>query len=380
MQRIYLDNAATTPLKKCVFEKMAAYLTEEYGNADSPHATGRKAMAAVDNARDTIAAWLGAKPKEIYFTSGGTESDNWAIIGAARAQKKQGRTHVLLSSIEHHAVLFAAEILQEEGFDVEQIPVNEGGMVALNTVSAMIRPDTALVCVMRVNNETGIVQPVGEIAEIAHSVGALCFVDAVQSAPHERIDVAKWKVDLLSVSSHKLHGPKGCGALYVKSGVKIERLVGGGEQERGLRGGTLNVPAIVGFAAAVQALDYEKSEETIRKASEAFVGEISVLEGISFNGNREKAISGVLSVRVEGVENATLLYKTDLAGLSIAAGSACSSASVKPSHVLTAMNMSERAAKESVRISFSSLTTEEEARTAGKIFVECVQAVRGVQK
>ena len=380
MQRIYLDNAATTPLKKCVFEKMAAYLTEEYGNADSPHATGRKAMAAVDNARDTIAAWLGAKPKEIYFTSGGTESDNWAIIGAARAQKKQGRTHVLLSSIEHHAVLFAAEILQEEGFDVEQIPVNEGGMVALNTVSAMIRPDTALVCVMRVNNETGIVQPVGEIAEIAHSVGALCFVDAVQSAPHERIDVAKWKVDLLSVSSHKLHGPKGCGALYVKSGVKIERLVGGGEQERGLRGGTLNVPAIVGFAAAVQALDYEKSEETIRKASEAFVEEISVLEGISFNGNREKAISGVLSVRVEGVENATLLYKTDLAGLSIAAGSACSSASVKPSHVLTAMNMSERAAKESVRISFSSLTTEEEARTAGKIFVECVQAVRGVQK
>ena len=253
-------------------------------------------------------------------------------------------------------------------------------MVALNTVSAMIRPDTALVCVMRVNNETGIVQPVGEIAEIAHSVGALCFVDAVQSAPHERIDVAKWKVDLLSVSSHKLHGPKGCGALYVKSGVKIERLVGGGEQERGLRGGTLNVPAIVGFAAAVQALDYEKSEETIRKASEAFVEEISVLEGISFNGNREKAISGVLSVRVEGVENATLLYKTDLAGLSIAAGSACSSASVKPSHVLTAMNMSERAAKESVRISFSSLTTEEEARTAGKIFVECVQAVRGVQK
>ena len=380
MQRIYLDNAATTPLKKSVFEKMSAYFTQEYGNADSPHATGRKAMAAVDSSRDLIAQWLGAKPKEIYFTSGGTESDNWAIIGAARAQKKQGRGHVLLSSIEHHAALFAAEILKEEGFEVEQIPVNEGGRVALNTISGMIRPDTALVCVMRVNNETGIVQPVKEIAEIAHSAGALCFVDAVQSAPHERINVGDWGVDLLSVSSHKLHGPKGCGALYIKSGVKIERLVGGGEQERGLRGGTLNVPAIVGFAAAVQALDYPQTEAAIHAACEAFLQEISTLDGISFNGDRTNAIDGVLSIRVAGVDNATLLYKTDLAGLSIAAGSACSSASVKPSHVLTAMGLDERAAKESVRVSFSALTSVEEAKTAGKIFVECVQAVRGVQK
>lgn len=378
MQRIYLDNAATTPLKKTVFERMSAYFTEEFGNADSPHATGRKAMAAVDFARDTIAAWLGAKPKEIYFTSGGTESDNWAILGAARAQAKKGKRHVLLSAIEHHAVLFAAETLRAEGFDVEEIPVNEGGRVETNAILRAIREDTALVCVMRVNNETGIVQPIEEIAKITHDAGVLFFVDAVQAAPHEAIDVREWGVDLLSVSSHKLHGPKGCGALYIKSGVQIERLVGGGEQERGLRGGTLNVPAIVGFAAAVEALDYEATNRAIAAAKDAFLRGISALDGVTRNGDCAHAIDGVLSLRVEGVDNATLLYKTDLAGLSIAAGSACSSASVKPSHVLTAMGMSERAAKESVRVSFSGLTTEEEAQEAARIFVACVQAVRGV--
>jgi cysteine desulfurase len=378
MQRIYLDNAATTPLKKNVFERITAYLTEEFGNADSPHATGRKAMAAVDSSRDLIAEWLGAKPKEIYFTSGGTESDNWAVLGAARAQKKKGRMHVLVSAIEHHAVLFAAETLRGEGFDVEEIPVNEGGRVETNAILAAIREDTALVCVMRVNNETGVVQPIEEIAKIAHTAGALFFVDAVQAAPHEPIDVKAWGVDLLSVSSHKLHGPKGCGALYIKSGVQVERLEGGGEQERGLRGGTLNVPAIVGFAAAVAALDHAAANRAITAAKQAFLQGISTLEGITFNGDRENAIDGVLSLRVLGVDNATLLYKTDLAGLSIAAGSACSSASVKPSHVLTAMGMSERAAKESVRISFSQLTTEEEAREAAAIFVRCVQAIRGV--
>lgn len=378
MQRIYLDNAATTPLKKTVFERMSAYFTEEFGNADSPHATGRKAMAAVDFARDTIAAWLGAKPKEIYFTSGGTESDNWAILGAARAQAKKGKRHVLLSSIEHHAVLFAAETLRAEGFDVEEISVNEGGRVETNAILRAIREDTALVCVMRVNNETGIVQPIEEIAKITHDAGVLFFVDAVQAAPHEAIDVREWGVDLLSVSSHKLHGPKGCGALYIKSGVQIERLVGGGEQERGLRGGTLNVPAIVGFAAAVEALDYEATNRAIAAAKDAFLRGISALDGVTRNGDCAHAIDGVLSLRVEGVDNATLLYKTDLAGLSIAAGSACSSASVKPSHVLTAMGMSEQAAKESVRVSFSGLTTEEEAQEAARIFVACVQAVRGV--
>ena len=378
MQRIYLDNAATTPLKKTVFERMSAYFTEEFGNADSPHATGRKAMAVVDFARDTIAAWLGAKPKEIYFTSGGTESDNWAILGAARAQAKKGKRHVLLSSIEHHAVLFAAETLRAEGFDVEEISVNEGGRVETNAILRAIREDTALVCVMRVNNETGIVQPIEEIAKITHDAGVLFFVDAVQAAPHEAIDVREWGVDLLSVSSHKLHGPKGCGALYIKSGVQIERLVGGGEQERGLRGGTLNVPAIVGFAAAVEALDYEATNRAIAAAKDAFLRGISALDGVTRNGDCAHAIDGVLSLRVEGVDNATLLYKTDLAGLSIAAGSACSSASVKPSHVLTAMGMSEQAAKESVRVSFSGLTTEEEAQEAARIFVACVQAVRGV--
>ena len=196
MERIYLDNAATTPLDTEVVEKMLPFLTERFGNADSPHAFGRKAMVAVDCARDTVAACLGAKPSEIYFTSGGTEADNWAILGGARAKKKEGRNHVLVSAIEHHAALYAAETLREEGFDVEYIPVNEGGRVELNEVIARLKPTTALVCIMRVNNETGVVQPIEEIAPAVQKNGALFFVDGVQAAPHERIDVKKMGVDM----------------------------------------------------------------------------------------------------------------------------------------------------------------------------------------
>ena len=377
---VYLDNAATTPLDSEVLAKMLPYLQESYGNADSPHAVGRRAMVAVDAARDEIASLLNARPSEIYFTSGGTEADNWAILGGARAKKKEGRTHVLISSIEHHAALFAAETLEKEGFEIEQIPVNEGGRVELNVVKQLLRPTTALVCVMRVNNETGVVQPIEELVAMAHENGALCFTDCVQAAPHERIDVKKWGVDLLSLSSHKMHGPKGCGALYVKSGVKIEKLVGGGEQERGMRGGTLNVPAIVGFAAAMQKTTALQTEthERLSGYRRLFLEKLSDVEGITVNGEQEKTIPAVLSLRVAGVDNATLLYKADLQGLCIAAGSACSSASVKPSHVLLSMGMSEQAAKETVRISFGRQNTEEEIIKAAEIFKETVKSLRKV--
>lgn len=378
---IYFDNAATTPPDKEAVGRMLCYLQESYGNADSPHAAGRKAMIAVDSARETVANALGAKFSEIYFTSGGTEADNWAILGGARAKRKEGRTHILISSIEHHAAFFAAETLAKEGFEVEYIPVNEGGRVALNDVKRLLRPTTAMLCVMRVNNETGAVQPIKELAPLAKENGCLFFVDGVQAFPHEKIDVKAWGVDLLSVSSHKLHGPKGCGALYIRSGVKMEKLVGGGEQERGLRGGTLNVPAIVGFATAVEKTvkEYSTAEARIREIRESFLNGIRELDGVTVNGDGEIS-PAVLSLRVEGVDNATLLYKADLEGLCIAAGSACASASVKPSHVLTAMGRTEREAKETVRISFGRQNTVEEGELAAKIFVEVVKSLRKNKK
>lgn len=375
---IYFDNAATTPLDTEVAQRMLPFFSECFGNADSPHAFGRKAMVAVDCARDAVAAALNAKPSEIYFTSGGTEADNWAILGGARAKRKEGKTHVLISAIEHHAALFAAETLGKEGFEVEYIPVNDGGRVELNTVKRLLRPSTALVCVMRVNNETGVIQPIEELSPIVKETGALFFVDGVQAAPHEKIDVKKWGVDLLSISSHKLHGPKGCGALYIRSGVKMERLVGGGEQERGMRGGTLNVPAIVGFSAAVektvQGMDtFHRAVEETRKA---FLDGISALDGVQVNGDERYRLGAVLSLSVDGVDNATLLYRLDLDGLCVAAGSACASASVKPSHVLTAMGMTEERARQTVRISFGRQNTAAEGARAAEIFVNAVKSLR----
>ena len=377
MDRIYLDHAATTPLDKEVLDKMLPYFCEEFGNADSPHAAGRKAVNAVDNARDTVASLIGAKANEVYFTSGGTEADNWAIIGGAYAQKAQGKDHVIVSAIEHHAVLYAAEKLKKEGFQITYLPVNEGGRVEASALQNAITERTGLIAVMAANNETGVLQPVKELAAIAHEHGALFFTDGVQAAPYLPIDVKEWGVDMLSMSSHKFFGPKGCGVLYIKSGVKIERFVGGGEQERGLRGGTTNVPSVVGLAAA-----YEKnvgtmslSNEKIAHLSALFLKEISALGGVFQNGAGEK-LPGVLNLRIEGVSNVDLLYKLDLQRVCIAVGSACASGSIDPSHVLIAMGLTEQEARESVRSSFGKDNTEEEIRRAASIFVKTVEVLR----
>ena len=377
MKTIYLDYAATTPLDNEVFEKMRPYFCENFGNADSPHGFGRKAMFAVDSARDKIAELIGAKPSEVYFTSGGTESDNWAIVGGAEAKRAEGKNRVLISSIEHHAALAAAERLQTQGFAVEYIPVNGDGTVELSTVEKLLSNDVALVCVMAANNETGVLQPVKEIAALAKACGALFFTDAVQLAPHEKIDVKTLGADMLSFSAHKFYGPKGVGVLYVKSGVKIEKFIGGGEQERGLRGGTVNVPSVVGMAAA-----YEKNVATVYETNEKitairvlFLKEISALDGVTVNGG--EGLPSILNLRVKGIENAAFLYAMDLKGVAFSAGSACASASVKPSHVLTAMGLTETEAKECVRISFGRENTEEEIATAAKLFVETVRKQRG---
>ena len=383
---IYFDHAATTPLDNDVFEKMRPFYTENFGNADSLHSFGRKAQNAVDNARDSVAELLGAKPSEIYFTSGGTESDNWAVLGGAYAAKKQGKTHVLLSAIEHHAVLSAGERLQKEGFDVEYLPVNKGGRVELNEVLRRIKPNTGLIGVMAANNETGALQPVQEIAKIARENGCLFFTDCVQLAPHKKIDVVSLGADMISLSSHKFYGPKGCGVLYIKKGVAIEKLVAGGEQERGMRGGTLNVPNIVGFAAALEKCQAEMSanEQKLLSLRKIFIKEILKIQGAKINGEFQEdcadGISSIVNVRFDGVENAAFLYNMDLQGVAVAAGSACASASLKPSHVLTAMNLTEEEAKTSVRFSFGKENTEEEILFVVEKVKEVVKKIKSAEK
>ncbi len=377
-KNIYFDNAATTSLDKRVLEKMLPYFIENYGNADSPHALGRKAMGAVDLARDTLAELLNANKNEIYFTSGGTESDNWALLGGARAKRKEGKTRVVVSSIEHHAVLSATERLKEEGFEIVYLQVNEGGRVALNEIENAVNDETAIVCLMAANNETGVLQPIEKACEIAHEKGALFFTDAVQLAPYEPIDVKKVPCDLVSISAHKFYGPKGVGALYVKNGVKIEKLVGGGEQERGLRGGTVNVPSVIGLAHAYYLARAEMAErnEKISRLKNLFLKEIFSLEGVHVNGESENALPSVLSLRFDGVENTAFLYAMDLKGVCLAAGSACASASIKPSHVLTAMGLSEEQAKNSVRFSFGKDNTQDEIIKGAKLTKETVLNLR----
>ena len=375
MARIYLDHAATTPLDNEILQKMLPYFTEEFGNADSPHATGRKAMNAVDFARDKIAELLHAKPNEVFFTSGGTEADNWALHGGAYAAKEKGRTHVIVSSIEHHAVLAAAEKLQKEGFQVTYLPVNEQGVVTVETLEEALTENTGLVAVMAANNETGVLQPIKELAEITHRAGAVFFTDAVQAAPHIAIDVKDLGVDMLAFSSHKIYGPKGCGVLYIKNGVKVKGLIVGGEQERGLRGGTTNVPAVVGMSAAYEKTVKLQSEndEKIRDLRKAFLEELSAISGLQVNG---EGVAAVLNLRVSGVSNVDLVFKSDLEGICIAGGSACASASIKPSHVLLAMGRSEQEAKECIRVSFGRSNTEAEVREAAKILCRVIEKLR----
>lgn len=380
MDKIYFDHAATTPVDSEVLEKMIPYFCEKFGNADSPHGVGRKAMNAVDFARDKVAELLHAKPNEIYFTSGGTEADNWAIISGAYAMREQGRDRVIISSIEHHAVLATAEKLEQEGFKVTRLPVNEKGEIQTEDLSAEIDEKTGLVAVMAANNETGVLQPVERLCQIAKDFGALFFTDAVQYAPYMPIDVKALGVDMLSLSSHKFYGPKGCGVLYIRGGIKTKGLIVGGEQERGLRGGTTNVPAVVGLATALEknTLDMQANNEKIRALRELFLREISTLDGVMINGDTEKSLPAVLNVRFKGVNNADFVYNMDLRGVSLAAGSACASASIKPSHVLTAMGLNETQARESVRFSFGKDNTAEEIVRGAELTKETVERLRGL--
>ena len=374
MRRIYLDHAATTPADERVAAAMLPCLTDNFGNAHSLHAFGRRAAAAVDEARDKVASLLGAKPREIYFTSGGTEADNWALRGAARAGAAKGR-HVVLSAVEHPAVRAAARRLAEDGFEVSAAPVGADGVLDLPAFASLLREDTVLAAVMAVNNETGAVQPLAEVSRLCRARGVLLFCDAVQAAGAYPLDVNAPPVDLLSISAHKFYGPKGVGALYVREGVRIAPLVAGGEQERGLRGGTTNVAGAVGMAEALSLARAELSAAQLRAggACEAFVRLVlAEAEGARLNGPRQACLSFASGGRLyslanfsfAGVDGSALLALLDRLGVAASGGSACSSGSLEPSPVLAAMGLPASLARSGVRFSFGRENTEADAAEA----------------
>ncbi len=364
MKRVYLDYAATTPLDSEVLEEMFPYYSEIFGNASSQHWYGQKALNAVDRARERVAAAIGAKPNEIYFTSGGTESDNWAIKGAALANAAKGR-HVISTAIEHHAVLNSLEELTRQGFEVTYLPVNGEGVLELETLKKALRADTVLISVMTANNEIGSVQPIAEIGAFAAENGVLFHTDAVQAVGSIPVSVSNLNVDLLSLSAHKFYGPKGVGALYVKSGVRLDKLIVGGSQERSMRGGTYNVAGIVGLGAAIEKAVANLSDNS-RKTAETrdyFVSRVKAeIPSAIYNGvDSSKRLPGNANFTFPDVEGEGLLMALDLAGVAVSAGSACSAGTVKASHVILALGMDEYLAQGSIRFSFGKNSTKEDA-------------------
>lgn len=363
---MYFDHAATTPVEKRVLETMLPYFSEVYANASSSHALGRKSAMAVDDARDSMARLLHRKAKELYFTSGGTEADNWALKGIAYANREKGK-HILVSAFEHPAMLESAKFLKKEGFDVEFLPVDENGFVTPQSVKERLRQDTTLVCVMAANNEVGTIQPLKEIGKIVKENGSVFFSDFVQAMGEVEIPD---EVDVFSCSSHKLYGPKGIGLLCVKEGVKIERLHHGGHQERSLRGGTTNTPLIVGFAEALRLTFSEGAErrEKVKSFRDFFVDAL-LCDSVTLNGDRKKRLVANANLCFHGKNGQALLNKLDLNGICASTGSACTSGAVHPSHVLLAMGK-EKEASSSIRFSFGYENTMEEIAQAIQIIKE----------
>lgn len=362
MRKIYADNAATTKLSPKVLEQMMPYLTEYYGNPSSLYSVGGQAKKAVETARQDIAQCLNALPNEIYFTSGGSESDNWAIKGVAHALAKKGKKHIVTSAFEHHAVLHTCLALEKEGFEVTYLDVHSDGLVRPAELEAALREDTALVTIMYANNEIGTIQPIPEIGAICKKHGVLFHTDAVQAVGNVPIDVKGQNIDLLSLTAHKLHGPKGCGALYIRRGIRPEILIDGGAQERGQRAGTENVAGIVGLAAAMKEALATMDERSARitKMRNRLIDGLSKIERSRLNGDRDKRLAGNLNMCFEGIEGESLLLKLDLKGICASSGSACTSGSLDPSHVLLSIGLPHEIAHGSMRLSFSDDTSEED--------------------
>ena len=359
---IYTDNAATTKMSDTALAAMLPCLQDNYGNPSSLHSVGQRAAEALQGARETVARCLGCDPKEIIFTSGGSEAGNQAIISAARLGALKGKKHIISTAIEHHAVLHTLKKLEKEGFDVELLPVGTTGTITLEQVAAAIRPDTALVTIMYANNEIGSILPIPEIGAVCREKGVIFHTDAVQAAGHLPIDVKAQNIDMLSLSGHKFHGPKGSGVLYVRKGIPLVNIIEGGAQERGKRAGTENLPAIVGMAAALQeACDHiDDNAAKVSALRDKLISGLSKIPHSALNGDPVHRLPGNVNFCFEGIEGESLLLLLDAKGICASSGSACTSGSLDPSHVLLAIGRPHEVAHGSLRLSLCEWNTEEE--------------------
>ena len=360
--QVYADNAATTKMSRTAIEAMLPYMDEIYGNPSSLHSVGQRAAEALQGARETVAQCLNCTPREIYFTSGGSEADNQAILSAARIGERKGKKHIISTAFEHHAVLHTLKKLEKEGFEVELLPVGPIGTVTAQQVADAIREDTCLVTVMYANNEIGSILPIAEIGAVCRERGVLFHTDAVQAAGHLPIDVQAQKVDMLSLSAHKFHGPKGIGVLYARKGIVLTSLIEGGAQERGKRAGTENIPAIMGMAAALrEALDHmEENAQKVSALRDKLIAGLSEIPHCALNGDPVNRLPGNVSFCFEGIEGESLLLLLDAKGICASSGSACTSGSLDPSHVLLAIGRPHEVAHGSLRLSLCEWNTEEE--------------------
>lgn len=380
MRRVYADNAATTKISDTVLDAMLPYLKEYYGNPSSLYTLGQKAQEALYSARETVAECLNCDIKEITFTSGGSEADNQAILTAAYNGAKVGKRHIISSAFEHHAVLHTLEKLEKEGFEITLLPVHEDGFVRIDELERAIKEDTVLVTVMYANNEIGTVQPIAEIGALCREKGVLFHTDAVQAAGHIKIDVKAQNIDMLSLSAHKLHGPKGAGVLYAKKGIKLYTLIEGGAQERGKRAGTENVAAIVGLATALKESRERLDENNlhVKRLRDRIAAELSKIPHSKINGDITRGLAGTLNMCFEGIEGESLLLLLDDRGISVSSGSACTSGSLDPSHVLLALGLPHETAHGSLRISLCEYNTDEDAEHIIKNVPEVVEYLRNM--
>ena len=362
--QIYADNAATTKMSRTAIDAMLPYMETYYGNPSSLHSVGQKAAQALADARQTVADCLGCEPREIIFTSGGSEADNQALLSAAMLGQKKGKKHIISTNIEHHAILHSLRRLESLGFEVTLLPVDEKGRVTVEQVANAIRPDTCLVTVMYANNEIGTIEPIAEIGALCHEKGILFHTDAVQAAGHLHIDVKSQNIDLLSLSGHKFHGPKGVGALYARRGIVLTNLIEGGAQERGKRAGTENIPAIVGMAAALKeaCANLDENAKKVAALRDRLIAGLSQIPHCALNGddNGANRLPGNVNFCFEGIEGESLLLLLDAKGICASSGSACTSGSLDPSHVLLAIGRPHEVAHGSLRLSLCESNTAEE--------------------
>lgn len=377
-QFIYADNAATTKMSDIAVQAMLPYLQEIYANASSVHLLGQRSAAALFSARQQVAQVLNCAPKEVFFTSGGSEADNQALISAAALGKKQGKCHIVSTAMEHHAILHTLEALQAEGFTVTLLHPQADGIVTATQVAEAITDNTCLVSVMYANNETGSIQPIREIGALCRKHGVLFHTDAVQAAGHLAIDVQRDNIDMLSLSAHKFHGPKGIGLLFAKSNIQLTSLIRGGDQERGKRAGTENLPGIIGLAAALKDAQENMQQNTayITALRDALRNGLDKIDGADFNGSREHCLPGTVNYSFRGVNGEALLSLLSNEGICCSSGSACSAGSLEPSHVLLALGLSHETAQSALRFSLCEYNTMDEVHTIITKVTEAVNRLR----